>query len=140
MIYKLYVGGGGKNTSVSIGENVSVWRNFKLYVTGDSNFVLGDDCMLSYDITIWNGDGHSVLDKGTGEVLNTQKEPLYIGSHCWIGNNVSITKNARIPDNSIVAMCSVVSKKFDEEYTCIAGNPAKIVKNNVNWSRKNIYE
>jgi hypothetical protein len=31
-------------------------------------------------------------------------------------------------------MASVVSKRFTEEYTCIAGNPACVVKQNVYWT------
>lgn len=96
--------------------------------------------MISYNINIWCGDGHKIMDISNNQVINIQKEPLVIGSHTWISNNVSITKNAKIPNNSVVAMGSVVSKKFEEENTCIAGNPAVVVKRNITWNRKNIYE
>ena len=56
--------------------------------------------------------------------------PIIIGENCWIGTNVRICKGVTIGDNSIVAACSVVTK--DVPANCIvAGNPAKIVKTNI---------
>ena len=136
---KIISWGGGK-PFIKIGENCSFWKNVEIFVSSSPGFVMGNDCMVSYNITIWDGDGHQVTDKNTGEIINKQKEPLIIGDHCWISNNVYITKNAKIPNNTIVAMGAVVSKKFEEENTVIAGNPSKVVKKDVDWNRKNIYE
>lgn len=56
--------------------------------------------------------------------------PIIIGENCWIGTNVRICKGVTIGDNSIVAACSVVTK--DVPANCIvAGNPAKIVKTDI---------
>lgn len=56
--------------------------------------------------------------------------PIIIGENCWIGTNVRICKGVTIGDNSIVAACSVVTK--DVPANCIvAGNPAKVVKTNI---------
>ena len=59
----------------------------------------------------------------------------------WIGNDVKITKKAFIPNNTIVGIGSVVSSKFEEENTVIAGNPAKVVKRGVKFDRlaPNVY-
>ena len=56
--------------------------------------------------------------------------PIIIGENCWIGSNVRICKGVTIGDNSIVAACSVVTK--DVPANCIvAGNPAKVVKTDI---------
>ena len=56
--------------------------------------------------------------------------PIVIGENCWIGANARICKGVTIGDNSIVAACAVVTK--DVPANCIAaGNPAKIVKRNI---------
>lgn len=56
--------------------------------------------------------------------------PIIIGQNCWIGSNVRICKGVTIGDNSIVAACSVVTK--DVPANCIvAGNPAKVVKTDI---------
>lgn len=56
--------------------------------------------------------------------------PIIIEENCWIGSNVRICKGVRIGRNSVVAACSVVTK--DVPANCIvAGNPAKIVKSDI---------
>lgn len=46
-----------------------------------------------------------------------------------------VLKNAIIPNYTIVGARSVIKKAFDEEYTAIAGNPAKAVKRGVYFER-----
>lgn len=55
-----------------------------------------------------------------------------------IGKDCKIGKNTKISSNSIVAWNSVVNKKFDESNVVIAGNPATIVKRNINWDARDI--
>lgn len=56
--------------------------------------------------------------------------PIIIGENCWIGSNVRICKGVTIGDNSVVAACSVVTK--DVPANCVvAGNPAKVVKTDI---------
>ena len=86
--------------------------------------------MLSSGIEVFATDCHAIIDNNC--VLNRGNN-IVIGDHCWIGKNVFICKNTKIPSNSIVGACSVVTKCFDEENIIIAGNPAKIVKRNINW-------
>ena len=60
----------------------------------------------------------------------SENKPIIIGENCWIGSNVRICKGVTIGDNSIVAACSVVTK--DVPPNCIvAGNPAKVVKTDI---------
>ncbi len=64
------------------------------------------------------------------EWKHSANSPIIIGSNCWIGSNVRICKGVSIGDNSIIAACSVVTK--DVPANCIAaGNPAKVVKTNI---------
>lgn len=104
-----------------------------------SSCFIGEDCKLSNSIRIWGSDGHAIMDKDTKEFLNKPSHPVIIGNKCWIGEAVRIQKGAIIPDNTIVGAGSIVTKKFTEENTIIAGNPAKIIKQNVIWSRHSIY-
>lgn len=97
---------------------------------------IGNDCMLSSGITIWANDFHRLMDADTGELLNDQPQGVLIGDHCWIGQGTAFTKNAIIPANTVVGLQSVVTKSFREEFTVLAGNPAKVIKNGVKWSRE----
>ncbi|HEY9752233.1 MAG TPA: hypothetical protein V6C46_04750, partial [Coleofasciculaceae cyanobacterium] len=58
----------------------------------------------------------------------------------WIASHVSILKGVSIPDNSIVATRSVVTKSFNMQNTLIGGVPAKVLKNNINWLRERLYK
>lgn len=61
---------------------------------------------------------------------HSDSAPIIIGENCWIGTNVRICKGVTIGNNSIVAACSVVTK--DVPANCIvAGNPAKVVKTDI---------
>ena len=91
--------------------------------------------MLSNRIEIWMADGHYVIEKATGEYLNAKHEYVIIKKHSWIARGVKLLKRAKIPANTIVGASSVVSKPFTEQYTLIAGNPAKVVKSNILWKR-----
>lgn len=95
---------------------------------------IGDDCMLSSGINIWNWDGHTILDE-SGNCINHARD-IYIGNHVWVGMQVSISKGAFISDNSVVGQKSLVSKKFPQSNVLIAGVPAKILKERINWDRK----
>jgi acetyltransferase-like isoleucine patch superfamily enzyme len=91
--------------------------------------------MFSWDIDIWSHDAHGLMDAKTGAPI-LPKRPVRIGDNVWLGRRVHITKNASIPNNTVVGACAVVTKEFTEEHTAIAGNPAKAIKQNVAWRRE----
>lgn len=93
---------------------------------------IGKDCLFSNTIRIRTSDSHSIYDKTTGERLNFG-EDVIIGDHVWICENVQILKGAHIKHDSVVGAGSVVTGKTFPSNSVIAGNPAKIIKTNVNW-------
>lgn len=130
----------GDNQSLTIGKNNFI-RGTTMEIIDDNNkCIIGEDCIFSTNININGGDWHTIIENNTTNIVNKQKNPITIGNHCWIGANVTILKNAVLPNNTIVGINSVVSKKFTEENIAIAGNPAKIVKNNLDWDCKKIKE
>jgi len=123
------------NTSLIIGKDVSS-VDTKIHLCEDNaKLIIGNDCMFSYRVEIWASDAHSIIDKDSKKILNKVSKPLVIGNHCWLGCGVMLTKNACLANYTIVGAGSVVTKPFSQEYIAIAGNPAKIVKENVNWAR-----
>lgn len=126
------------NTEFILGKDCSICSG---YICLDDNLKvqIGDDCMFSAQIYIRAGDGHTIYDVNTKEILNApERESIIIGNHVWLASSVSVLKNTRIADNTVVARGAIVTKKFDEPNVILAGNPAKIVKSGVNWSRKSI--
>lgn len=104
------------------------------YVTYNSNTgcIIGEKCMLAFDIVIYNTDAHAILDYSTKKLVNYVKG-INIGNHCWIGQSVSIMKNTSLADDCIVGGFSVLAGRHDKSHAIYAGNPAKLVKENRTW-------
>lgn len=125
-----------ENNSVKIGNNTTIHGTTGLACIEGSRIDIGEDCMFSSNIGFRTGDSHSVLDL-EGNRINPSKN-ISIGNHVWIGNGCYIGKGAAVADNSIVGAHSVVTKKFDKSNIAIGGNPAKVIKENVNWCRERL--
>lgn len=122
------------NSSFTIGKNSGV--ESLSYITFNSNTYcnIEKDCMLSYGITIYNTDAHPIFKKDTKEVINKVKG-ITIGEHSWVGMGVTILKNSIIPKNSIIGCNTVFSGGGKtKSYCAFAGNPARVVKENVDWN------
>lgn len=126
-----------KGCKVHVKENTSIAGKTELAAMEGTSIVIGGDCMFSANITLRAGDSHSVVDAESGVRLNPSKD-IIIGNHVWIGNSVIITKGTIIGDNSVVATGAVVTGKKFPENVAIGGNPAKIIKENVNWLMQKI--
>jgi len=105
------------------------------YITGRSSFVImhslkiGDGCAIAWDCLFLDEDFHELhypgkKEKGTG---------IELGNHVWIGCGVTILRGATIPDGCVVAAGAVVSTSFVAKNCLIAGSPARIVKENIEW-------
>lgn len=103
----------------------------------DSNaqVIVGKDCMFAGQIIIFASDAHTIFDINSKKALNKVDSSVTIGDHVWVAQGAKLLKNAQVPSNSIVANSAIVTKKFDEENIILAGNPAHVVKTNVNWDR-----
>lgn len=128
--------GWGDGQSCRIGRFTTI-AGASIILDNISSIIIGEDCMFSNSINIRADDGHSILDKNTSKILNEPQKPVIIGNHCWIGEGACITKNAYIHDNSIVGSRGVACKDYKQENVIIAGNPGKIVRENIFWDRKN---
>ncbi len=125
----------GNNQNIDIGTGVTM-HNVGIVASEDSDIRIGQGSMFSARVYIYGSDGHAMYDTKTGECINGRKHPTVIGERCWVSSDVIILKNAVIPNNSIVAAASVVTGNFakEGENVCLAGNPAKIVRRDVDWS------
>lgn len=106
------------------------YSNCNLSLICTKNITFGNQCVLGWNIHIRDCDGHPIFQNR--KRVNSD-ESVSIGNHVWIGQDVKILKGTEIPTDSIIAMNSCVTKKFNETNTIIGGYPAKIIKHNVNW-------
>lgn len=96
-----------------------------------SHINVGEHCLFSSGINVWASDSHSILQDGK---LINKGESIIIGNHVWVGMDSKISKNTQVSDNSVIGWGSIVTKKFTTTNVIIAGNPAIIVKENIDWN------
>lgn len=124
-----------KGSKLIIGEEFGINSGLFLFDKKENSKIeIGDDCMFSKNITIRVCDGHKIKSIKTDEIIN-EDEDIKIGNHVWLSQNVTLLKGSIVPNNTVVGYNAVVTKKFNEENTILAGLPAKIVKKEVNWER-----
>ena len=115
---------GGK---LSLGRNS--YMNASLIQSANS-ITIGDDCAIASDVLIQDTDFHTILDEKGNE--KPVSKPVVIGNHVWICAKATILKGVTIGDGAIIAAGAVVTK--DVPARCVvAGNPAKVVRENVIW-------
>ena len=125
---------GMTNCTLDVGKDFYVNGQLFIEFTDNTSVHIGEDCMFSYDITIRTGDGHKIKSLKSGEYINPNQNVI-IGNHVWVACKTTILKGAVISDNSIVAACSLVNKKFYEKNVILAGTPAQIKKYDIQWER-----
>jgi acetyltransferase-like isoleucine patch superfamily enzyme len=123
---------------IEIGKNTSIESAHLAVTEPNKKIIIGEDCMFSGGIEFRTGDSHSIIDKETGKRINFAKD-IIVGNHVWIGARSIILKGVNIGNNSIIATNSIVTKSVPNN-SIVAGIPAKIIKNNVDWIRERIYE
>lgn len=124
------------NGAIRIGQRTRILGKTQLSVIEGTTITIGEDCLFSSDIHFRTGDSHSILDK-EGRRINASRD-IRIGNHVWVGTKVTCLKGAEVADHSIVGACAVVTKAFDRSHCVLAGFPAKIVKEDVDWSIRRI--
>ena len=122
------------NCTVKIGKNTGFNSALIQLGESDSHVEIGSDCMFSYNVEINCTDQHAIFNKDN-ELINVGRY-VNIGSHVWVCKKVTIMKNSNIPDGCILAEGCVVAKHFEKENCVIAGNPAKVVKEDIHWDKQ----
>ena len=125
----------GSKISVQEGATLELGNNF--IITAQSTIIcghhisFGQNCLLSWDITIMDTDFHKILDKDY-KVINNPKE-IIIGDRVWIGFGSKILKGSIIGDNNVIAANSLINSIFSSENSVIGGNPSRILREDISW-------
>lgn len=120
--------------SLTIGSGFSIASKGRFLLPNPGNtIVIGDGCMFSNEIVLRGGEyPHMIFDSLTGDYLDVS-DGIFIGNRVWVGEGAYVNKAVTIPDDCIVGARSVVTKRFTATHAVIAGNPARVVKENVKW-------
>lgn len=112
---------GGK---ITIGNNCYIGDRTEIHA-GES-VTIGNNVNISWDCNILDRDYHG-FESETERIA-----PVTIGDNVWIGCGCFILKGVTIGEGSVVAAGSVVTKDVPEK-CLVAGNPARVIKENVWW-------
>ena len=118
-------------------------------ITGKGNFTIGHHSRIinNHFIDLWNSVsiGHHTWIAGrdsqiwTHGSLHTQKNTkdlsVYIGNHNYIGSRVSIAPGVHLSDLNLIGLGSVVTRTIQETNSLITGNPATVIKTNIDWRK-----
>lgn len=124
------------DTFINFGDCVTS-NETKIVLDSGSSVNIGSDCMFSNGCQICAGDMHEIFDIENLTSINSAKNVIDIGDHVWISRGASIVSSSNkisLGHGSIVGMNSVVTKDVNP-MTLVAGVPAKILKQNVSWTR-----
>lgn len=101
--------------------------NDGLYIVCSDKITIGKNCAIARDVIIRDNDAHLL----EGEASDVAKE-INIGDHVWIGTRAIILKGVNIGDGAVIAAGAVVTKDIPSK-CLVAGVPAKVIRENVNW-------
>lgn len=110
------------------GKDFSANKNF--FVSCNKEIVFGSDCMLGWNVHFFDATGHIIYHNG---MVKESFKRIHIGDHVWICAESHILKGVFIPNNSVVAYGSIVTKEFKNTNALYGGSPAKELQNNIQW-------
>lgn len=119
-------------TRVTVNEGASLelgtgYMNYEGVIECFDKIVLGDGVVVSENVTFRDSDNH-IINQENG----VQSAPIIVKNHVWIGLRATILKGVTIGEGAIVAANSVVTKDVPP-HSLVAGIPAKVIKENVEW-------
>lgn len=118
-------------TEVDFPENIYIGKGSfvnggQLFAGKNSKIVIGDDCMISYNVHIrttyhyYHDRDVPMKEQGMGE------KDIIIGNNVWIGHSAQIMSGVTIHDGSIIAAGAVVTKDVPSN-VCVGGIPARVI-------------
>ncbi len=120
-----------KSATLILGGGNVTWPSG---ITSDSrvfvaeNIIIGKGTIISWDCFITDSDWHQIEH-------TVKTKPVHIGDCVWISHGVSILKGAKVGEHSIVGAKSTVSTIYSQDRLLLVGTPARIIKENVTWTR-----
>ncbi|WP_229333339.1 acyltransferase [Grimontia hollisae] len=98
---------------------------------------IGDHCMFSRNVKLMTSDGHDIHTLEQEKRINPAKN-ITIGNRVWLADSSVVLKGCTIGDGAVVGINAVVTKNVPNN-SIAAGNPAKVIKNNIRWNEELTY-
>lgn len=125
----------GLGSRIMVSGELTLGHNFLISGDGliicNKKITIGDDTMQAWESIIMDTDQHSIYDQEHNCI--NEDEEVSIGANVWLGARSFILKGVNIQDGCIIGANTTITRSFNMDKIVIAGNPAKIVRNNIHW-------
>lgn len=118
----------GVGARISIGDHSYVGEGSNLMAARD--ITIGKHCSISWHVLFMDNSSHPLGFNGDTPTIKVG--PIHIEDHVWIGCRAVILKGVTVGEGAIIANNAVVTKDVPPR-TMVAGNPARVVKEDVIW-------
>ena len=122
----------GKNGILEIGNNFTITA--ETFIICHKNIKFGANNLISWENLFMDTDFHKIKNIEKNGTINISKE-ISTGDNVWFGCRNTILKGSQISNNCVIGSNSLINKKFYKDNILIAGNPAKILKENIVWEQ-----
>ncbi len=123
----------GDGTMILLGPRARVTIGDRTYFDGDSRVIcttsvsIGARCAIAWGVLLMDADFHGLEGRASGDA------PLRIGEHVWIGAGAMVLKGVTVGDGAVIAAGAVVTRDVPAG-ALVAGNPARVAREDVTWS------
>lgn len=124
----------GHTCTFLMDSSVSVSKGCKFLMHEPSRCHIGYASLFAAHVVVATTDMHPIFDRASGERINPA-ENVVIGRDVWIGDSAYIMKGVTIGHGSVVGARSVVTASTPEN-VIVAGNPARVIRENIAWRFK----
>lgn len=138
--HSLNINLGNRNGTVYFGDECNI-GTMSIYAGDEKNMevLIGDRFMSALNVELRTSDGHTIYSMDEPNVaINKANFGIHIASHVWVGMNVFIGKDVVIPPDCVIGAGSTLTKKTFRSNCIIAGTPARIIRENINWDARSI--
>lgn len=123
----------GAKARVEIGDGTTAGQIFVNCARGSVR--IGRDCMASRDVMVMAATHHGIVDlSGAAPVPVSERPEIVVGDHVWLGFRSTVVGSCQIGHGAVLGAGAVAAGRYDPA-TTIVGNPARVVRRDVTWSR-----
>ena len=122
----------GHGSKISVGREgrMNIGDGFRNTAKGEfvchQNMQLGAGALVSWDTLFMDTDTHQVDGKPASA-------PVVVGDRVWVGCRCIVLKGAVIPNGSVIAAGSTITKKLEPEKSLFAG-VNKLIRTDIEWN------
>lgn len=124
----------GADSQIVLHGPVVATRCAVLDARNGGSIVAGGDQLWASGVYLATDDMHRLFDRATGVRINPFGAHIRLGRHVWLGRDAVVTGHVEIGDGAVVGMRSLVRGQKVSAHTAVAGVPARVVREDVDWS------